>query len=247
MISFILVTGPPFDAPLWAKVAARIESRNHVATMVPMLQSGDGSLESEANRLAHTVLGADTPVVLVAHGTAIPAALNASQKIPPSAMVMSNGPLHGLDLFTSGFVRWATLPKLLTENPFSTQALAKLMPSSIGFRRLVVNPYVMDHDTTVTVCGPVFESPEWRNRMRNYLRSLSKDQWQAPNLDRPTLLAWGDSDPLSRRNVSIFKEHHSSNIEYQAIPGGRYLHPIERPWELADRCVEWAQKTITTT
>ena len=247
MLSFLLVTGPPFDVPLWTTVASRIEQKKHSVSTVSMLSCGDGSLDSEANQLAEKIFETTLPVVVIAHGTAIPAALNACQKVRPSAIVLSNGPLQSIDPLTKALIGWSKLPGLLTDTLISTDAILKVLASSIGLRRLVVNPYVMDHDTTVSVCRPIFASKTRRTRQREYFRSLSTHPWQAPPTDTPTMVLWGDSDILTRGQCVTFSNMETNGIDFQSIPGGRYLHPIERPWELADRCIEWAQKiTIAT-
>ena len=212
-----------------------------------MFQGGDGSVDFEANRLAEQMLNANDPVVLVAHGTAIPAAIEASRKVEPNGLVLSNGPLHQTDLFTRTLIRWAKLPTTVTHKVVSPKRTINFLSSSVGLRRLVVNPYVMDHDTTVTVCGPIFESNVRFARMRNYLKTLENFDWKDPPNNVPTLLCYGDSDPISRRNIDTFTRENQDNIQTLPVPGGRYLHPIERPWELADRCVDWAKKSLTTT
>jgi len=247
MISFLLVTGPPFDAPLWTPVLERIRSQEHHATAATMLNGGDGSLESEAANLAEQIRKANGKVVLVAHGTAIPAAIKACQEAAPAGLVLSNGPLTETDLFTRALIRWAHLPKTITETLFSPERSINFLASSVGLRRLVVNPYVMDHDTTVMVCGPIFQSNDRLGRMRNYLRTLESDPY--PNIPEgiPTLLCWGDADPISNWNNITFNNEDSPLIERNPVPGGRYLHPVERPWELADRCIHWVENSLTTT
>jgi len=247
MISFLLVTGPPFDVPLWTSVTERIQSKNHTARVVSMLCNGDGTIDSESAQLAKNIFDCQTPVVLIAHGTAIPAALQASRKIAPEALILSNGPLQSHDPFTRALIQWSHLPHPLAEKILSPDRKLKLLASSIGLRRLVVNPYVMDHDTTVMVCGPIIEDKQRRYRMRNYLRSLKKVDWQTPKPHIPTLLLWGDSDPLTTRKTITFLKTNPINFAYEPIAGGRYLHPIERPWELADRAIHWAENSATTT
>ena len=247
MTSFLFVTGPPFDAPLWNFVIERIQERGFSAHAVEMLGSGDGSVEIEINRLAEYLLGLNEPVVLVAHGTAIPVAIEASRKVPPTGLILSNGPLCRADRFTRILIAWARLPAVVTQHLVSPRRTMKLLASSIGLRRLVINPYVMDHDTTVAVCGPIIQSETRFRRMRSYLKNLATFEQHAPPKNLPILLCYGDADNLSICNVRDFLEKDKTSIESMSIPGGRYLHPIERPWELADRCMEWADKSLTTT
>ena len=247
MISFLLVTGPPFDTPLWSGVVDRIHSQGHKATAFQMLMDGDGSIENESKRLAEQIHQTGKSVVLIAHGSAIPTAIKASSQATPAGLVLSNGPFVQVDMLTKTLARWAQLPKTVTETILSSKRSMRLLSSSLGLRRLVVNPYVMDHDTTVTICGPIFDSGPRTARMRNYLKTLSKTAWLNTSIDTPTLLCWGDADPLTIRNVESFMNSKPNGVSHEAVPGGRYLHPVERPWELADRCISWAENSLTTT
>ena len=247
MISFLFVTGPPFDTPLWDFVVERTRGLGFSAHAIEMLSNGDGSVEVEVNRLAEQILASNDPVVLVAHGTAIPAAIAATRKVQPAGLVLSNGPIIRADRFTRLLIRWAKLPSVVTQSVLSPRRTIQLLASSVGLRRMVVNPYVMDRDTTVAVCGPIIESKTRFPRMRNYLIDLSNFKHDGLPPYLPTLLCYGDSDPLSIRNIDSFLAENQANIQVNAVPGGRYLHPIERPWELADRCVEWVKNSITTT
>ena len=247
MISFLFVTGPPFDAPLWDAVVRRIRNHGHSASAVEMFDGGDGSIDFESNRLAERILTTKRPIVLVAHGTAVPAAIEACRKLQPDGLVLSNGPLYHTDLFTRLLIRWAKLPAAVTQKVVSPKRSMSFLASSMGLRRLVVNPYVMDHDTTVMVCGPIFASTARFDRMRSYLKTLMNFDWTNAPADVPILVCYGDDDPISTRNIEHFLNKNQSNIETIPVPGGRYLHPIERPWELADRCVDWAENSLTTT
>jgi hypothetical protein len=247
MFSYLLVTGPPFDKALWADVGKRICERGHQAMAVAMFTDGDGSLHTEAKRIALHIEEAEHPVVLIAHGAAIPAAIEAILQQAPAGLVLSNGPIDSVDRFTQGLMRWANLPRTFTEKLISPARTMSLLASSIGLRRLVVNPYVMDHDTTVTVCGPIFESKERLARMRNYLQALSKRSFPTLPNNIITLICRGDADILSSCDSSTLINNLANGSESSPVPGGRYLHPIERPWELADRSIGWAEKQLTTT
>ena len=247
MFSYLLVTGPPFDKELWAAVEKRIIAQGHGATAVSLFTGGDGSLNSESQRLAQHISKIKHPVVLIAHGAAIPIAIEASRHCAPSGLVLSNGPISSMDRFTYGLTQWAAVPRALTEKLISPARTMALLSSSIGLRRLVVNPYVMDHDTTVTVCGPIFDSTDRLTRMRLYLDGLENYDWKGPPPTLPLLICFGDADPLTLCNYKEILKKRGSTCDSSPVPGGRYLHPIERPWELADRSIEWAQTQLTTT
>ena len=247
MTSFLFVTGPPFDAPLWNSVITRIHGQGFSAHTFGMLESGDGTVEIEINRLAEHLLGFDDPVILVAHGTSIPVAIEACRKVQPSGLVLSNGALCHADRFTRLLIRWAQLPAAITQLLLSPTRTINILASSAGLRRLVVNPYVMDHDTTVAVCSPIIQSKARFLRMRNYLKTLPSLEQSSLPTGLPTLLCYGDADPLSSRNIEDFLNRNRDSVDTIPVPGGRYLHPIERPWELADHCVEWVRNSLTTT
>jgi hypothetical protein len=247
MFSYLLVTGPPFDTALWDAVGKRICERGHQAIAMAMFTDGDGSLHIESKRIARHIEEAEHPVVLIAHGAAIPAAIEACHQQAPAGLVLSNGPIDSVDHFTHGLIRWANLPRTFTEKLMSPARTMSLLASSIGLRRLVVNPYVMDHDTTVTVCGPIFESKERLARMRNYLQALSKRSCPTLPNNISNLICRGDADTLSSCDSITLIKTLAKGSESSPVPGGRYLHPIERPWELADRSIEWAEKQLPTT
>jgi hypothetical protein len=212
-----------------------------------MFTDGDGSLASEANRIAHQIHASPQPVVLIAHGPAIPAAIEASHQHAPRGLILSNGPIESIDRFTRGLIQWARLPRTLTETLMSPTRNLALLASSVGLRRLVVNPYVMDHDTIVTVCGPIFGSTDRLARVRFYLKSLANHSWKRPPNTLRILICQGDGGTVNSCNYESFIKSMAKGSESSPVPGGRYLHPIERPWELADRSITWAEKNLTTT
>ena len=247
MLHYLMIAGPPFDIGLWAAVEQRIGSQGHTTQTLAMFIDGDGSLNHETDRIAHAIESAQNPVVLIAHGAAIPAAIEASRKHAPSGFVVSNGPISSIDRFTRGLIQWASLPSGVTEKLISPTLAMSILSSSIGLRRLVVNPYVMDHDTTVTVCGPIFEDKARLGRMRRFIKDLTEHTWPAPPRNVQMLFCRGDSDPLTICNYDTLRPSLAQGSMRDPVPGGRYLHPIERPWELADRSMNWADKNLTTT
>jgi hypothetical protein len=112
---------------------------------------------------------------------------------------------------------------------------------------MVVNPYVMDRDTTVAICGPILKNSDRLGRALRYLETLSSAPILSPSHPTKTLLCWGDSDPITVRNYELFTENMADSISSTPIEGGRYLHPVERPWALADTVLDWAATHLTTT
>ena len=124
------------------------------------------------------------------------------------------------------------------------KAALKLLASPAGLRRTVVNPYVWDYDTVVTICGPLFKDPDCRARTRGFLSALSEWTETPASTTAPTAHIYGDSDHLLSP-INLYFE--PDNPALHTIEGGHHYHPLERPWEIADRVTEWAQSTLTTT
>lgn len=247
MTSFWFIAGPPFDTPMWAEVVRRMQDHGQDTHCWPTLTEGTGSLQSEIVRLVTAINASKTPIVLIGHGTALPLVIAAAQQTDVSGIVLSNGPLGEQDLLSAGLSRMAHLPKVIAQRLLSPSVALPLLASSVGLRRTVVNPYVMDRDTTVAICEPILSDSARRARVQTYLTSLNKDALQAPSRETPALLCWGDSDALSSRIYNEFLKNCPQNITVDPVQGGRFFHPVERPWELADKVVNWAATQQTTT
>ncbi len=235
MLAVILVSGPPFDTPLWEHVEDRLKHHNMTAASWPMFEGASGDFSNETQRLVQFVESFNDPVVLVGHGLANPLVMAAANATKLAGLVLSNGPLSGPDRLTRAV-------QLLDRTP---HALAlPFLRSSFGLRRMVVNPYVMDHDTTVAVCGPILAEPARRAQMRNFLQTVT---WSPLPSGLSVLLCQGDSDFLScQNNLDLLNKEHT-DLTIDSVPGGRPLHPLERPWELADRLALWSQNSLTAT
>jgi pimeloyl-ACP methyl ester carboxylesterase len=243
MHHFMFLAGPPAGQRMWDSVLARIHDQGAVGSAVDL---SDLRAETEdpagwATALAHRMQDVDG-CILVAHGTAVPLARHAAVIHPPAGLVLSNGPLGPVSrplraLCTaarSPGSRWWARPRLAI--PW--------LASSAGLRRTVVNPYVWDRDTVVTVCGPLFEVPALRERTLRFLGSLPEMAASAPTPTVPTALLWGGSDPFF---PALHQSFSLPDSKLKLIDGGHHYHPLERPWETADGVLAWAQKTLTTT
>ncbi|MDP2312786.1 MAG: alpha/beta hydrolase [Pseudomonadota bacterium] len=181
------------------------------------------------------------PTVLVAHGLAVPAAIAAALATPPVALVLCNGPLRALDPVTRMLARACATragAAVTQRTLLQRRAWIGWLASSAGLRRAVVNPYVMDHDTVAALCGPLVDTAAGRAAVATYLGSLvSLPDPRA--LRCPVLLLWGDADPLYPMAEAAFLEAGISTVEHRAVPGGQHVHPVERPWEMADRLAAW--------
>jgi pimeloyl-ACP methyl ester carboxylesterase len=230
---FLLLSGPPFGPTLWEGVRARLGSGK--ATSI--LDFGAGGPTSRGRALA-----SDAPpgAVIVAHGSAVPAVVVAASASPASlrGVVLVNGPVTRVDPVSRALAAILSAPggtSLLRPRPW-----LRWLASSAGLRRAVVNPYVMDRDTVAAVCGPVVGSGEGRAAAAAYLRALSEPLPDPRSIAVPTLAAWGDDDALYPASEADFLESSVADCRHVRVPGGKHLHPIERPWALADAVAAWA-------
>ena len=241
------ISGPPFDTAIWRAVEARVRDLGRPARTWACLTAGSGDIAEELARLSADLDGAGDGVILVGHGSALPLVRAASSHPAVTGMVLSNGPGVKLDRLNRVWSRLFSMPQPLRQGMLSSTLMMPILQSSVGLRRTVVNPYVMDHDTVVAICEPIFSNPERRERAATYFKSLTDLPEMPLSTDVQILLCWGDSDPVGADTYSVLCETHSPNITQSPIPGGRFMHPVERPWELADRLVEWAANWPTAT
>lgn len=204
--------------------------------MLPLLEPGAANdLDAVAARIAARVDAAAGPVVLVGHGLAVPAVTRAAGLAGPKLrhLVLSNGPVTRLDPFTRAFLRAGPgMPVAL-----HPALLLRWLASSAGLRRAVCNPYIMDRDTIDAICRPLVATPADRAAVAAYLRSLCPlPAFPAPAV--PTTLAWGDDDALYPLAEADTADAIVGGGRVRAIPGGRYVHPEERPWALSDLVTE---------
>lgn len=228
----LFLSGPPFGAALWREVQARV-GRGRAASI---LEFGAGGPADRGRALAAAVAPG---TVVVAHGTAVPAAVEAglSAALPPGGLVLVNGPVTRVDPVLRALAGVLAAPgggAVLRPAPW-----LRWLASSAGLRRAVVNPYVMDRDTVAAICGPVVASAEGRDAAARYLRSLAEPLPDPRRLAVPVLAAWGDDDLLYPASEADFIESVNPRCRHARIPGGKHLHPVERPWALADLVSEW--------
>ena len=220
----VFVTGPPMSARLFRNVQARLAPRATLAVelCLPELLGPDAL----AGRLDEVLdeIGAQA---VVAHGLAVPVAARCRGR---RALVLTNGTLGEPDPVLRAMARLG--PSVLARLLFRPEVLGRWMPSSLGLRRRVTNPYVMDRDIVVMLLEPVVRDAGTRAAAAQWVCGVVRSGFPA-SVDSSRISAvWGDNDPLCpleevRRLVSPER--------LLTVPGGRHLHPEERPWELADR------------
>ena len=215
MLSIWFIAGPPFDATLWSHTATRLQSLGLNTKCHALLRHGAGDLASEAQCLATAIEDSEDDVVLVGHGTALPLALEVAQTVSLKGLVLTNGPIDHPDRFTQSLCGLAKLPYPFANVLFHPSISIRVLASSLGLRRTVVNPYVMEHDTVVAICGPILADPEIRQRAQTYLRSIDLSQKYTGQTSTPTLICWGDSDWVTSRNYSILSQKNDPKITFK--------------------------------
>ena len=235
-MSILFVNGPPFDSNFWLGVQHRLESQNVESHVFDFLQTT--SSVAQAAECIKNYIAEHNIKALVAHGFGVPAALQTSTLTPLDHLILSNGPLQLnkkwkklLKNFSTAVIKQGLHPRISIP----------VCASSLAFRRLVVNPYVMDRDTIASLCKKNLSSREYRNNTANYLKSLANFDAPIDLQAKYCTLIWGDSDPIfaaKHLNQILPKK---SNVSTIYIEGAQHFHPLERPWAIADEI-----KTILT-
>jgi pimeloyl-ACP methyl ester carboxylesterase len=219
----VFVSGPPFSAALFAAIQERLGRRRSVALELLSASARRSPLDLLRDALSEL----DGPIV-VGHGLAVPLVLRCGAP----RVVISNGPVSSLDPVTKQLSR---LPARALEQLLRPGVLRTWMPSSAGLRRLVVNPYVMDHDMAVTLSAPWGEAPHSRSLAAGWIRGTPALVAQDRDETVEISAIWGDGDvlyPVARARLVV------PDSRMKRVPGGRHLHPVERPWAFADALIE---------
>ena len=242
-----LLAGPPFDAPFFGDVVARLRATGHPEVQALSVVALGATWEASADALALRV-GKDD--VVVAHGLAIAVALGVAARVPVGHVVLINGPLLALDPLSQAVVRMAALPGA-AETVFRPGSWLMWLRSSVGLRRAANNPYAMDRDTVAAVCGGLVADGAARRALCGWLTSVSTP-WPSPRASSaPVTLFWGDNDRLHPLGEADAAAVSGENIHIRVASGGRYAWPLEMPWTLADALLSMvgggAQHGLTVT
>ena len=92
----------------------------------------------------------------------------------------------------------------------------------------------MNHDTIVMVCKTALKNRQNRINFSEYIGFLKQNPQPKKSLAKQHVFIWGDQDFLYPNQVLDEAITAFKNTLRIDIPGGRHLHPIERPWALAD-------------
>ena len=174
---------------------------------------------------------------IVAHGLSLPLAIEASHISTNTRLILSNGLLTP----SIGLIKWVlprlqqipcTLKRQLLRPSISLPAMA----SSTAFRRLVINPYVMNRSTLDDLTKELLSDANYRKHVSKYLTSLEKLEATFPKCNTDVYGIWGDHDLLfpMTQIEGVRTQFPTLSEQTVTIPGGAHFHPIERPWSIAD-------------
>jgi pimeloyl-ACP methyl ester carboxylesterase len=235
-----LVAGPPFDGALWAHAARRLEQRGWAVRIIEL--GADGGPPAAWASGLRAALGPDE--LLVAHGAALRFALRAAAAAeaagaPLPGLVLCNGAAGAVDPVSRALGAACARPGLgrLLCRP---AVLQRYLWSSLGLRRAVVNPYVMERDRVVAVTSRWLGAGASAPALAAALAEGAVVE-AVPALPRtPVLLLWGDEDPLYPPAVADAARAALGRALHHRIAGGQHLHVEERPWAAADLIHAWA-------
>jgi pimeloyl-ACP methyl ester carboxylesterase len=222
----LLVAGPPFSKALYAPVVARLAQ---TLPDVDVSTTAAGEKWPDQESLGRTVV--------VAHGLALPWAIQEAVARPPALLVLSNGPVSRLDAVSRtvrGLASTAGSATLFQYVGLSPRIWLMALRSSLALRRTVNNPYAMDRDTVAAICGPLVESAAARAKLRESIVGLPLGPRPLAALRCPVLAIWGDNDVLYPKFELDLLTTSLPKAAVVVVPGGRFLHPIEQPWSFAD-------------
>jgi len=233
-VSILLTAGIPFDGSFWTKVQHRLAEHNRESTTWTLCKES-GSLGEQIQDLKTVLLEQNIDTV-VAHGLSVPVAIEACHIVGNCKLIVSNGLLTP----KVGFIRWILprlqqLPCTLTRQLLRPSLSLPILASSAAFRRLVINPYVMDRNTLTELTEEVLSNLNYRKNVGSYISSLENWKIRAP-AETSVFAIWGDHDllfPIEQLDATqhLFK---IPNRHIHRIEGGAHFHPIERPWTIAD-------------
>ena len=220
-----LLSSPPFGEHFWTLVYNRLVEHGQKVCIHTPIES-HATLDQAREHLSRTITPYD---VVVAHGLTVPLLLHFAHKHPIKRAFVSNGPLTSLDPLCKTF---STVPSFLQQLYLHPSLSFRFFASSVGMRRIVVNPYVMSKEVVHRMCAPLGTS-SFRKNCTTYLDEINA--FTPPDSLKTDLVAiWGDHDLLYPTTIATDLQNRYPNTKRFDIEGGKLLHPIERPWAMAD-------------
>ncbi|MEC8380146.1 MAG: alpha/beta hydrolase [Myxococcota bacterium] len=238
MTTIMCIPCPPFGTEYWTAVCNRLEDKKKPTKIVNPLSTASGL--AEATQIMEDELSSsDEDIVILTHGATLNLALALSAHPKVKGIVLSNGSVSKQSILAR---LGSIIPSSVLKAALHPRISTKLFSSSLGMRRWVVNPYVMNHDMVVRVCNEFINDSKYRSNCLNWVGMNGLPLKPAADDSKPCLSIWGTHDifhPLSERQAidGLFTDHTAVDV-----PGGRYLHGLERPWETADHILEWCSK-----
>lgn len=241
MTTIMCIPSPPFGANYWTSVCKRLETKQLQTKIVTPLSTASG-LAQATRTMDDALSSCEDNVVLLTHGAMLSLAMALTSHPKIKGIVLSNGSV-------SKASPWAKLgrsiPTSFLKMVLQPNISAQLFSSSLGMRRWVVNPYVMNHDMVVRVCEEFINNSQYKSNCLKWLGNNDIPLKPTANEKTPCLSIWGTHDifhPLSERQAIdlLFSNHTAVDV-----PGGRYLHGLERPWETADHIAQWCTEIST--
>ena len=238
MTTILCIPSPPFGAFFWTAVCKRLEDHHQPTKIVtPLL---DAENLAQATRLLDDELSSiDDSIILLTHGATLNLGLALATHPKVRGIVLTNGSVSKPSILAQ---LGSNIPTSLLKIALSPRISTSIFSSSLGMRRWVVNPYVMNRDMVVRVCQEFLENRTYRNNALKWVGNNATPLSEAKQIETPCLSIWGTHDffhPISERQQldKILTQHTAIDV-----PGGRYLHALERPWETADALLQWMRQ-----
>jgi len=235
-MSILLVAGLPFEESFWNAVQQRLTTQGY-SSHTWVLCKNHGAINQQLDDLRQFI-NEHSIDTIVAHGLSLPLAIETFKVSACKHLILSNGFLTtkvGLSQWI--LPRLLNIPCTLKRQLLRPSILLPVLASSAAFRRLVINPYVMDRESIDSLSKDLLSNVNYRKHVSTYLKEL--DSWSLPkNLDGDIHAIWGDHDLLFPvEQLEFLSAIENIELHTHLIEGGAHFHPIERPWSLADKIV----------
>lgn len=233
-MSILLIAGLPFEESFWYAVQQRLTTQGY-SSHTWVLCKNHGEINQQLDDL-HQFITEHSIDTIVAHGLSVPLAIETFKASKCQQLILSNGFLTtkvGLSQWI--LPRLLNIPCTLKRQLLRPSILIPVLASSAAFRRLVINPYVMDRETIETLSKDLLNNTNYRKNVSTYLRELNS--WSLPKkLDGVIHAIWGDHDLLFPvEQLEFLSAIENIDLHTHLIEGGAHFHPVERPWSLADQ------------
>lgn len=252
-MSILFLPPLPFSTDFWKDTQKRLSSKQILChNWNYLLESG--VLQDLYAKLDQIVQEKEITCI-VGHGysNALVLSWNEQRHTNTPTIILSNGyiqkmphPIQNLSKIVVEDIKAVSLPSIaytthflakhcpsfVIENLFRPSIMENLLSSVFLFRRLVINPYVLDRDTIVLLCQENLANDVYRKNAALFLDNIQKISFSYTKNNVHCI--WGEIDhlfPISQIQTQL------PNVpaeNFVSIDGAAYFHPIERPWAIAD-------------